>query len=86
MHPLVVVQESIVQLVDLVVVEAEVDIVVIVVEMEQQTKDIMAEVEVIHTVYPEVVAEAAAELEAMHTEAKVVTEDMVENRQYLVQL
>ena len=75
------------QLVDLVVAEAEVDMVVqVLVDQEPQTKDIMVEVEVIHTVYPEAVAEVAAELELMHTEAKVVMEDMVENQQYLVQL
>ena len=75
------------QLVDLVVAEAEVDMVVqVLVDQEPQTKDIMVEVEVIHTVYPEAVAEVAAELELMHTEAKVVMEDMVENQQYLAQL
>ena len=74
-------------LVDLVAAEVEVDMVTqVLVVQEQQTKDIMVDMEVDHTVYPEVVAEAAAELEATHTEAKVVVADGVENQQYLVQL
>ena len=72
---------------DLVDAEAEMDMVTqVMVVKEQQTKDIMVVLEVEHTVYPEAVAEVAAEMEPTHTEAKVVMEDMVENQQYLVQL
>tara|TARA_R100000781_G_scaffold75149_1_gene46768 strand:+ start:73 stop:306 length:234 start_codon:yes stop_codon:yes gene_type:complete len=67
--------------------EVEMDMVTqVMVVKEQQTKDTMVGLEVAHTVYPVVVAVAAAEMEATHTEAKVVMEDMVENQQYLVQL